>query len=214
MRLGRPGTFISFEGIEGSGKSTQMRLLENRLRSDQLPVVCVREPGGTHFSELVRELVLGYQGLPLDPWAELCLYAAARAQLVREVIQPALKAGSVVLADRFAEASVAYQGGGRRLGASRVRSLNAWVTGGLRPDRILLFDLDPGEGLDRIRCGRGEESMDRLEREPVEFHSRVRTAYLRMAQREPGLFSVLDAALPPENLHALVLESVLPLVAP
>ncbi len=189
-----------------------MRLLEDRLRIDGREVLSVREPGGTKFSELVRGLVLGYEGRPLEPWAELCLYAAARAQLVRERIKPALEAGAVVLADRFGEASVAYQGGGRRLGAARVRSLNAWVTGGLRPDRILLLDLDPSQGLDRILRGRGEGSMDRLEREPIDFHRRVRTAYLRMARREPERFVILDAALPTGALQAQIIEAVLPLL--
>ncbi len=210
--MNRAGLFISFEGIEGSGKSTQMRLLEDRLRSEGREVLSVREPGGTQFSELVRGLVLGYEGRPLEPWAELCLYAAARAQLVRERIRPALGAGAVVLADRFGEASVAYQGGGRRLGAARVRSLNAWVTGGLRPDRILLLDLDPSQGLGRILRGRGEGSMDRLEREPIDFHRRVRTAYLKMAKREPERFVVLDAALSTGALQAQIIEAVLPLL--
>jgi len=210
--VSRSGVFISFEGIEGSGKSTQMGLLEERLRSDGHEVLSVREPGGTRFSELVRGLVLGYEGLPLEPWAELCLYTAARAQLVRERILPALDAGAVVLADRFGEASVAYQGGGRRLGAARVRSLNSWVTGGVRPDRILLLDLDPALGLDRILRGRGEGSMDRLEREPIDFHRRGRTAYLRMANREPGRFVILDASLPAGVLQTRILDVVLPLV--
>lgn len=200
-----PGFFISFEGTEGSGKSSQIEPVRAWLSEHGRTVVVVREPGGTALSEDVRGLLLRSRPEPVDAWAELCLYAAARAQLVAERIRPALESGAAVLADRFAESSVAYQGGGRRLGARRVESLNRWATRDLRPDLILLFDLDPRIGLDRIRRERG---LDRLESEPLAFHRRVRAAYLRMARREPERFRILDATLPRQTLEARVREEI------
>jgi dTMP kinase len=137
---------------------------------------------------------------------------AARGQLVAEVIRPALARGAVVLADRFGEASIAYQGAGRGLSAPRVRSLYRWVTGGLRPERVLLFDLDPALGLARIRAARGADSLDRLESEPLDFHRRVRSAYRRQARCEPERFVVLDARLPEEEVAAAVWATLTPLL--
>jgi dTMP kinase len=133
----------------------------------------------------------------MAPWCELCLYMASRAQLVREVIRPALARGAVVIADRFAESSVAYQGGGRHLGARPVRTLYGWVTEGLRPHPVFLLDLDPAAGIRRILSSRGSPRLDRLESEPIAFHRRIRFTYLRMARSEPDRFVVLDAASDP-----------------
>ncbi len=196
----RAGRLISFEGIEGSGKSTQIRPLEDWLRNQGRRVLAVREPGGTELSEEIRDLLLRRDGPPVPAWSELCLYLAARAQLVGEVIRPALEQGLIVIADRYGDASVAYQGAGRRLGVDRVRRMNGWVTGDLVPDLTLLLDLDPGEGLARIRRARGTDALDRLEREPLAFHRRIRAAYLRLAKREPDRFRVLDGTLPAETL--------------
>lgn len=193
-----PGLFVSFEGIEGAGKSTQAVRLAERLRRDGREVVSVREPGGTGVGEDIRAALLAHRVEGVAPWCELCLYMASRAQLVREVIRPALARGAVVIADRFAESSVAYQGGGRRLGVRRVQALCEWVTDGLRPDPVFLLDLDPVLGLRRILSARGHENLDRLESEPIAFHRRIRAAYRRMAGREPGRFVILDASFDPE----------------
>lgn len=203
--------FLSFEGIEGSGKSTQIRVLAEALRSEGREVALVREPGGTARGERIRQLLLERSEIEMDPWCELCLYMAARAQLVSQVIRPALARGAIVIADRFGEASIAYQGAGRRLGAPRVRTLYRWVTGGLRPGRVFLFDLDPKIGLERIRVARGAGALDRLESEPLAFHRRVRAAYRRQARREPSRFRLLDARQPEAVLAAQIREALLDL---
>jgi dTMP kinase len=161
-------------------------------------VVSVREPGGTGLGEDIRAALLADRPGGMTPWCELCLYMASRAQLVREVIRPALVRGAVVIADRFAESSVAYQGGGRHLGARRVNTLYGWVTEGLRPNPVFLLDLNPAAGIQRILSSRGGSQLDRLESEPIAFHRRIRFTYLRMARREPDRFVVLDAASDPQ----------------
>lgn len=195
---GACGLFLSFEGIEGAGKSTQASLLAAWLRGRGHEVVPVREPGGTALGEDIRTALLAHRPEGMTPWCELCLYMASRAQLVRDVIGPALARGAVVVADRFAESSVAYQGSGRRLGSRRVRTLYEWVTEGLRPRPIFLLDLDPVVGIRRIQSSRGLSQLDRLESEPLAFHRRIRLAYLQMASRDPDRFVVLDAASDPE----------------
>jgi dTMP kinase len=202
------GLFLSFEGIEGAGKSTQAVMLVTWLRERGLEVVAVREPGGTPLGEDIRSALLAHREGGVAAWCELCLYMAARAQLVREVIRPALDRGAVVVADRFAESSVAYQGGGRRLGARPVRTLYDWVTDGLHPDPVFLLDLDPPVGISRIVAARGAQALDRLESEPLKFHRRVRSAYRRMARREPDRFVVLDASIPTAELQAEVRSRV------
>lgn len=199
-----PGLFVSFEGIEGSGKTTQLELLESRLRSEGRDVVRVREPGGTALGEEVRTLLLRREGAAIGPRSELLLYLAARAQVVAEVVRPALERGALVLADRFADASVAYQGGGRRLGAAQVDRFNRWATDKLLPARTYLFDLDPKLGLARVRARHGTGSLDRLESEALDFHRRVRRAYLALARRQGARFVVLSGAESPEVLSRLV----------
>lgn len=191
MNRSAEGLFVSFEGIEGSGKSTQAALAARWLEESGRRVVPVREPGGTPFGERMRELLLR-KGEPIAPWAELCAYMAARAQLVTDVIAPALASGAIVIADRFGEASVAYQGGGRELGSERVGHLYRWVTGGLAPARVYLLDLPAEVGLARA-AARGQGKLDRLESEPLSFHERVRASYLRQAEAEPDRFHRLDA---------------------
>jgi len=204
------GLFLSFEGIEGAGKSTQIEDLARWLTGRGRTVRVVREPGGTAFSERLRALLLSHRSGDLSPWSELCLYESARAQLLQEVIVPALRSGEVVLADRFSDASEAYQGAGRGLGRARVRTLNRWITGGLRPERIFLLDLDPEVGLGRIR--RGRRKLDRLESEPLAFHRRIRRAYLAMARREPERFRILDAGEGAEILARRIRAEVRPLL--
>jgi dTMP kinase len=185
--------FVSFEGLDGSGKSTQAELLRARLEADGLDVVPTREPGGTELGEKLRDLVL--HGGHVSPWAEALLYAAARAQHVDEVIRPALERGAAVICDRYVDSSVAYQGVGRELGLERVLDLNLAAVGGLLPDHTFLLALDVAEIDSRLR---GEH--DRLERESVEFHARVATAYRELAERFPDRIVVLDAARPADEL--------------
>jgi dTMP kinase len=185
---GDGGYLISFEGGEGAGKSTQIERLRARLVEAGFDPLVVREPGGTPPGEGVRDILLDPDRGPTSARAELLLYLAARAELTERTIRPALGAGRVVICDRFIDASVAYQGGGRGLDPDRVRELNAFATSGLIPDLTLYLDLDPRIGLERIR-GRG--ALDRLERETIEFHDRVRAAY-RELTADPRVLS-LDA---------------------
>ncbi|HYM82042.1 MAG TPA: dTMP kinase [Candidatus Limnocylindria bacterium] len=192
------GRFVTFEGGEGSGKSTQLQRLAARLREAGEDLVLVREPGGTPLAERIRALLLD-PGFAPDPMAEVYLMEAARADLVVSVIRPALTAGRTVLCDRFADSTLAYQGGGRGIDCDLLVTFNDAATGGLIPDLTLLFDLDPRIGLAR-RDAHG--ATNRLDREPLAFHERVRAEYLRLAAAEPGRVLVIDASLAPEALEA------------
>jgi dTMP kinase len=185
--------FVTFEGIDGSGKSTQAELLRARLEADGCDVVLTREPGGTVLGERIRELLL--HGGHVSPWAEALLYAASRAQHVDEVIRPALERDAWVVCDRYVDSSVAYQGVGRSLGLERVLDLNLAAVGGLMPDRTFLLSLDATEV-----PGRLQGDHDRLEREPGDFHSRVAEGYRELAARFPARIVVLDATLPPDTI--------------
>jgi dTMP kinase len=179
--------FVSFEGLDGSGKSTQAELLRARLEAEGEDVVATREPGGTELGERIRDLVL--HGGHVTPWAEALLYAASRAQHVEEVIRPALARGASVICDRYVDSSVAYQGVGRGLGLERVLELNLEAVGGLVPDRTFLLELDPGKVHARLS---GEH--DRLEREDAGFHARAAEGYREIAARFPERIVVLDGA--------------------
>jgi dTMP kinase len=185
--------FVTFEGLDGSGKSTQAELLRARLEADGVEVVATREPGGTEIGEKVRDLVL--HGGHVTPWAEALLYAAARAQHVDEVIRPALERGASVISDRYLDSSVAYQGVGRELGLERVLDLNLAAVGGLLPDRTFLLSLDVSEIGARLR-----REHDRLERESEEFHERAASGYRELAERFPERIVVLDAGHPVDEL--------------
>jgi dTMP kinase len=199
--------FISFEGIDGSGKSTQARLLEAHLRETERPVLLVREPGGAPLAERVRALLLNHE-VPIGPFAELLLFSAARAQLVAEVLRPALAAGTVVLADRFFDSTTAYQGGGRGLAdVDWLADFHRRVTGGLVPERTFFFDLPP-EVAARRRAGRDGGGPDRMEAGGEAFFERVRAAYLAVAAREPARVRVLDGTLPPDWLHEQIVRDV------
>ena len=204
------GAFISFEGIDGSGKSTQLRMLASVLRLRGLDVVSTREPGGTPLGQQLRHALLEAES-QVDPLAELLLYAADRAQHVRTLVGPALVAGHVVLSDRFADATVAYQGAGRGFEPGVVSSVIDLATGGLRPDLTLLFDLTvaqaKGRAKERTRHGR---PTDRLEAEDETFHERVRECYLRIAADESARVRVVEADRSSEEIHARVLEIVMP----
>lgn len=201
MSAQHPGLFLTFEGGDGSGKSTQAALLEEWLLSQGRTVVRTREPGGTDVGNEIREIVLHRRG-HIAPRAEALLYAADRAQHVSHVVRPALERGEIVLQDRYLDSSVAYQGVGRELEADEIRRLSLWAAEGLLPDVTVLLDLDVSIGRSRLDDARTR--YDRLESEAAEFHSRVRDAYLALAAAEPERFLVLDAALPVEELAALV----------
>jgi len=179
--------FVTFEGLDGSGKSTQLRLLADRLAAAGRDVVSTREPGGTELGERIRDLVL--HGGHVSPWAEAALYAASRAQHVEEVIRPALERGAVVLCDRYVDSSVAYQGVARGLGLERVLELNLAAVGGLLPDVTFLLVVDP-----RAAGARMSDERDRLEREDDEFHARAAAGYRELAARFPDRIVVVDGS--------------------
>lgn len=185
------GRFITVEGVEGVGKSTQLETLKAVLNANNISYVETREPGGTLYSEKIRDLLLQPAEEDLDPIAELLLIFAARAQHLAQLIKPSLNQGKWVLCDRFTDATFAYQGGGRDLGMAPVATLENLVQGELRPDLTVLFDLDPEIGLQRA-TERG--NLDRFETEALEFFTRVREAYLQRAKADPDRFMIIDAA--------------------
>jgi dTMP kinase len=194
------GVLITFEGVEGSGKSTQARRAADWLASRGVECRLSREPGGTVIGEHIRTILLDPAGHNMDARTELFLYLASRSQHVRELVLPELAQGKVVLLDRFADSSVAYQGAGRELGARVVSRLNKLATAALRPQLTLLVDVPVAVGRDR----KGPDSLDRLEQEQVQFHERVRAGYLQLARRAPGRCRILDGQLPPDELAVRV----------
>jgi dTMP kinase len=195
--------FIAFEGVEGAGKSTQLDRLAGELRHMGRPVVTCREPGGTTLGERVRGLLLDPGSGPPSPEAEALLFAAARAQLVAEVIRPAVDRGEDVLCDRYVHSSLAYQGSARGLGLAEVETINRWATGGLWPDLVVLLDVDPKIGLDRV------QGANRFEGELLDFHEAVAATFRELAQREPSRFVVVDAGAPEDQVAANVQAAVL-----
>ena len=200
-----PGLFVTFEGGEGSGKSTQLTRLAERLRASGLEPLVTREPGGTPLAEGIRALLLDPARAP-GALTEALLMVAARADLVSTTLRPALAAGRVVLCDRFGDSTLAYQGGGRGLDPESLAAWNRAATGGLTPDLTLLFDVTPEMGL--ARRARAAGTPNRLDLEPAAFHARVRERYLEMARAEPGRFVVLDAARDPDTLESQVWAAV------
>jgi dTMP kinase len=193
--------FVSFEGIDGSGKSTQARALADRLREQGREVVAVREPGGTALGEQVRDLLL--DGAAVAPWAEAALFASARAQLVAEVVAPALERGAAVVCDRFLDSSLAYQGIARGLGVEAVLEVNRLATGGVLPDRTVLLTV-PFEQA----AARAAGPADRIEREGQAFLERVAAAYLELAAMFPQRIAVVDGSLAPDEVAARVRAAV------
>jgi dTMP kinase len=191
------GLWITFEGGDGSGKTTQAALLEEWLKAQGRTVVRTREPGGTEVGNLVRDIVLHHRG-DIAPRAEALLYAADRAHHVATLVRPALARGEVVIQDRYLDSSVAYQGAGRVLDADEVRDLSLWAADGALPDLTVLLDIDPDAA--RARLDADDKPFDRLEAEKAEFHGRVREAYLALAAAEPRRFLVLDATRPADQL--------------
>jgi dTMP kinase len=217
------GLFITFEGIDGCGKSTQLEMLVRSLVARGLDPVYTREPGGTAIGERMRPLLLSSSEIKLYPMTELLLLAAARAQHVAEVILPGLESGRTVLSDRYVDSTVAFQGYGRGLDLNTIDELNLIATGSLLPHLTILFDVEVAVARGRLDArpstsmpvtGPREPVRDRFENEDFEFHSRVRQGYLEIARLHPGRISVIDTSGTPEKIHSRVLDLVLPLIAP
>lgn len=185
------GLFLTFEGPEGSGKTTQMNLLGRLLKKYRIPFILTREPGGSRLSTHLRRWILNRLEYNLAPETELLLFLADRAQHVKEVLLPALQKGKIVLCDRYTDSTLAYQGGGRGFNLKLLNIMNNAATGGLKPDLTVLFDVPVEEGLKRA-LGRGK-GKDRMEQEKVQFHQRVRNIFLQLARKEKRRFIVLDA---------------------
>lgn len=208
------GLFVVFEGGEGAGKTTQVNQLAKTLRKQGQQVVVTREPGATEFGARLRGMLLGGANGPAapSPRAEALLYAADRAHHVATVVRPALSHGSVVISDRYVDSSLAYQGAGRSLPTDEIAWLSSWATGRLKPDLVVLLDVPPEVGLTRV--GDRGQGADRLERESVSFHERVRHAFLDLAAEEPSRYLVVDATLPMAEIAATVLARVTPMLPP
>jgi dTMP kinase len=204
------GLFITFEGGDGSGKSTQSRLLTDWLVDAGHTVVHSREPGGTDLGAELREIVLHRRGF-IAPRAEALLYAADRAHNIATKVRPAMERGDIVIQDRYLDSSVAYQGAGRVLDATEVREISLWATEGLLPDLTVLLDLSAEDGRERIAATR--DTYDRLEAEKNDFHERVRDGYLALAEAEPDRFLVLSATEPIEVIAAAIQTRVVSLLA-
>ncbi|MEK6588020.1 MAG: dTMP kinase [Chloroflexota bacterium] len=203
--------FISIEGPDGSGKSTQARLLADHLKDQRDDVLFTREPGGTEIGDQIRHVLMALDNKRMSPETEFLLFSASRAQLVRAVIQPHLARGGVVVCDRFYDSSLAYQGYGHQLNLDQLRSVTQFVTGGLVPDLTLLLDLPSEAGLERRKiAGR----WNRLDDYDLAFHKRVRDGYLRLAQADPERWVVIDATRSEEEIQGRMREAVLPRLAP
>jgi dTMP kinase len=214
--MSRRGKFITFEGLDGTGKSTQMRKLAAALREGGHKVIETREPGGTATGEKIRKVLLDSGTAGLAPLAEMALMFASRAQHIAEVIEPGLAAGAVVLCDRFTDSTEAYQGSGRRLGSDAVRELHRVLCGNLRPDLTLLLDSNPHASVNRARRRNKRDSKNairghdenRFESETRSFFGRVRDGYMAIAKREPGRVVMVDARGTPGQTHARIREVV------
>jgi len=197
------GLFITFEGGEGCGKSTQSKLLLRKFEQENVPAVLTHEPGGTALGNELRRTLKRKRDSSLSPQAELFLFAASRVQLVAEVIRPALEAGKVVICDRFTHSTMVYQGYGRGLDFTAIKMVNNMATRHLNPDLIILLDISPEQGLVRK-----QSLKDRFELEDLSFHQRVREGYLKMAAAEPDRWLVIDASLPKEKIAEIIWDRV------
>ncbi len=207
--------FITFEGIEGCGKSTQVKLLAEKLKEQAISVVLTREPGGTRIGDQIRKIVLHADNTDMDVMAELLLNEASRAQHVTEVILPNIENGVTVICDRYGDASVAYQGAGRGLDVELVKQANELATGGLQPDVTILLDIEPELGLQRARARNLASNFaveeGRFEEEDIAFHRRVREGYMTLLNEEPERFHLIDGRESIEEVNQSILEAVLPL---
>lgn len=200
--------FVTFEGIEGCGKTTQISLLASFFEKIRKPFLLTREPGGTKLGEKIREILLLTNEDQIDPWAELFLYLADRVQHYRQVIFPALQKGKIVLCDRFIDATLAYQGFGRQLDLNWLEEIHWRIMGKIKPNLTFLLDLPPEEGLKRAwqRMAKEKIKEDRFEKESLDFHQRVREGYLCLAQREPERFVILNGLQDENSLHQEILQ--------
>ncbi len=204
------GFFITFEGTDGAGKTTQIQHLSAELRQAGYDICLTREPGGTPISEQIRDILLNPDHSEMAVTTELLLYTASRAQHVSEVIKPALEAGKIVISSRFADAMVVYQGYGRGLDLERINRLNRIATDGVTPDVTVVLDLPVEIGLQRVRKRRG--GLDRLEREKIEFHQRLRDGYRALAEQEPQRIKIIDAQASPKQVYTQIQGAVQPLL--
>jgi len=206
------GKFITFEGLDGCGKSTQLERLAKALRAERLSLVVTREPGGTATGDKIRQLLLDTNTAALAPLAELALMFASRAQHIKEVIQPAMAEGRIVLCDRFTDSTEAYQGGGRKLGSEAVLTLHRVLCGDLQPDLTILMDSDVAISVKRARrrnkANSGGADENRFEQESRAFFGRVRSAYLAIAEREPRRVAVVDARGTPDATHQQIMRVI------
>ena len=203
-------TFITFEGIEGSGKTTQIRLLMDWLKQRTERVLLTREPGGTRIGEQIRSILLDPANTEMTPEAEILLFSAARAQIVREVIRPRLEEGWIVICDRFADSTLAYQGYGHGLPLDDLLRITEFATGGLWPDLTVYLDLDVETGLRRKAAT--PEEWNRMEAKAIDFHKRVRQGYRALAAQHPERWLVVDGERPPEQIHRQIRERVARLI--
>ncbi len=200
----KKGLFIIFEGPEGAGKSTQAKLLYDYLRNKGYDVVLTREPGGTKVAEMVRKIILSPK-IEISPMAELLLYEAARAQHIEEVIKPSLQKNKIVISDRFADASIVYQGYARGLGIKFVEKLNKLVVKNITPDITFVLDISPKKGLRRIKLNR-KTSFDRLEQESIEFHKKIREGYLKLAKKRKNFYIINVENKPFYKVHSIIVD--------
>lgn len=201
------GFFITFEGCEGCGKSTQARLLYTRLLDAKIPVILTQEPGGTPLGNRVRDLLKVKRNISISPLAELFLFVSCRAQLVTDVIKPSLASGHTVICDRFSDSTLVYQGYGRGLDLQLITAVNETATGGLVPDLTILLDTDPESGLKRKRNSKD----DRFEAEDLPFHRRIRDGYIEIAHKQPARWLTLEPGQPIERVSDIIWERISPL---
>ena len=199
--------FITLEGPDGSGKTTQVKPLVDFLVSKGYPIYAAREPGGTAIGDQVREILMRLDNQSMDPRTETLLFCAARAQLVSEVVRPQLARGNIVLLDRYADSTIAYQGYGHQHDLDQIRQLLKFATGGLQPDLTILFDVDAETGLRRRQVGGGE--WNRLDAYQLELHQRTRQGYLEMAKAEPKRWVIIDASRSPEMVQSQLQTAIL-----
>ena len=198
----KKGLFITFEGIEGSGKTTQAERAFEAVKLGGHDCMFTREPGGTEVSEKIRSILLDETNSEMTPLCELFLYLASRSQNVSQTIKPALEKGNIVIADRFSDSTVAYQGGGRGLDKEMIRTLNDLATDGLKPDLTILVDIDPAKGLGR------SESKDRIEMESITFHRRVRREFLKIAEEKPKRVTTVDGDADSDLIHEQIMTII------
>lgn len=207
--------FITFEGPEGSGKTTQTQLLRDALQQQGYQIVCTREPGGTLIGEQIRTILHDRLNSEIVPETEILLYSAARSQHVAQVIRPALDRGMIVISDRYSESTIAYQGYGRGLSLDTLREITQFATGGLQPDLVIYLDLDVIAGLDRKRQdqAQGKGDWNRMDEQSLAFYRRVREGYLAMAKQAQARWLLVNAALPVLDIHRTILVKIQSLIA-